>query len=192
MMRQHQYAKHIQRTQIPLRLSFAMTGHKVQGLSLCKGVVVHYPTKVESKRDPMDIWGLNYCILTRVPDISKVAFINLPDYSRHVKLFNHKSKGKDHFRLFQGLDKKAYSEFERYVKICGRQTLDYLKNTNTKLSLDLPIDFHYVLQEERQGFQVPHHFSALHQVPLNVVDVRQTSKSHEFKKRKIIHTKKKK
>ena len=76
IMRQHQCAKQIQRTQIPLRLSFAMTGHKVQGLSLYNGAIVHYPTKEESKRDPMDIWGLNYCILTRVPDITKIAFIN--------------------------------------------------------------------------------------------------------------------
>ena len=114
----HQKQKNIQRTQIPLRLSSAMTGHKVQGLSLYNGVVVHYPTKEESKyMNPMTIWGLNYCILTRVPDISKIAFINLPDYENHMKLFKTKIKGKDHFTNFRNFDKNANLEFASFVKL---------------------------------------------------------------------------
>ncbi|CAL4176181.1 unnamed protein product [Meganyctiphanes norvegica] len=108
--RQHQYDRKVERTQIPLRLSTAMTGHKVQGLSLYKGAVVQYPTKEECRRDPLDTWGLNYCILTRVPDFSKIAFINLPDYQRHMKLYN-KLKGKDHYKFFKSLMKMLIKSF---------------------------------------------------------------------------------
>ena len=176
MIRQHQFRRSIERTQIPLRLSSAMTGHKVQGLSLYNGVIVDYPPE-ESTFDPMDTWGLNYCILTRVPDITKIAFNKLPDYGRHMKLFR-KSKGKNHFKLFQNFDKKAFKEFERYVKICGGQSLDYLKSAKDNLNIYLPIDFYHLLQEKRQEFQLQSNISACYQLPLSIADARQATTSN--------------
>ena len=186
MTRQHQFRRSIERTQIPLRLSSAMTGHKVQGLSLYNGVIVDYPPP-QSTFDPMDTWGLNYCILTRVPDIKKIAFNKLPDYRRHMKLFR-KSKGKDHFKLFQNFDKKAYKEFERYVNICGGQSLDYLKNAKDNLNISLPIDFYHVLEEKRQNVQLQSNISACYQLPLSVADARQTTSSNISKVGNIIQS----
>ena len=178
--RMHQRNRSIERTQIPLRLCSAMTGHKVQGLSLYKGVIVHNPTNEESKRDPMDIWGLNYCMLTRVPDISKIAFINLPDYQRHMKLYR-KLKGKNCFDLFKRFDKKANSEFEVYVKMVGRKSLNYLKEAKNKLNLFMPINFYAIYQEDEQP-----HTSDLYQISLSVGDERQASTSYTLKERNII------
>ena len=147
--RRHQYKGNVERTQIPLRLSSAMTGHKVQGLSLYNGAIVQYPTKDESKRDPMATWGLNYCMLTRVPDIKKIGFINLPDYDRHMKLY-HKTKGrKDYFTLFQNFDKKANLEFERFVNTCANINVNQLKYAKEKYKL-LPINFHRIFHEENE------------------------------------------
>ena len=189
--RQHQYTRHIERTQIPLRLCSAMTGHKVQGLSLYNGVVIQYPEKktnptdekekkkyrkTPTARDPLCTWGLNYCMLTRVPDFSKIAFKHLPSYERHMQLYN-KSKGKYHYQFFQRFDERAYTEFSRYVNICGGKSLDYLKSAKEKLNLISPINFHVVLQEEIQECQQQHVLSALHQVPSSV-GVRQATTSH--------------
>ena len=93
VIRRHQFDPRAERQQLPVRLSWSMTGFKVQGLTLY-GVIVNFPAPQESKKDPMDTWGLNYCMLTRVSDLSRIAFINLPDYARHMKLYR-KSKGKD-------------------------------------------------------------------------------------------------
>ena len=165
-----------------------MTGHKVQGLSLYNGVLVHYPTKEESKKmNPMSIWGLNYCILTRVPDISKIAFINLPDYESHMKLFNKISKGKDYFTYFKNFDKKASLEFAKFVKICTGQTLDYLKNAETKLCLSSPIDFSALSSEKKQYTENSFDLSDLHQLQLNEGAL-QISKSHEFKESNIMQS----
>ena len=63
-----------------------------------------------------------------------------------MKLFNHKSKGKDYYNFFDTFDRKAKAEFGRYVEICTGQTLDYLNNTNAKLSLTLPL----AIQKDRE------------------------------------------
>ena len=183
--RQHQYQRNIERTQIPLRLSHAMTGHKVQGLSLYNGVIVHYPTKEESKRSPMATWGLNYCMLTRVPDLSKIAFINLPDFETHRKLYEPKSKSttKDHFRLFLRFDQKAHTEFANFVCVYAKTNLNDLKNAKEKLNL-LPINFYSVFQEETQNFQQAH-LPALQKKPSHVEVPITATASHRFKERNI-------
>ena len=113
--RKHQLNNKIERQQLPLRLSFSLTGHKVQGLTLHQGAVIHYPTPQESKMDPMATWGLNYCMLTRVSDLLMIAFINLPDYGRHMKLYQ-KKKGKDFFQLFLKFDKLCHAQFQQLKK----------------------------------------------------------------------------
>ena len=141
LLRQHQFNPKVQREQFPLRLSSAMTGHKVQGLSLYEGVIVDYPTRHESKKDPMDTWGLNYCILTRVPQLNKIAFINLPDYGRHMKLYN-KTKGKNFFKMFLTFNTKSYHEFACFVKHVANISLDTLSTLSTNILFPNNTDFH--------------------------------------------------
>ena len=146
LIRQHQFNRAIERQQLPLRLSSAMTGHKVQGLSLYQGVIVQYPTLQESKKDPMDTWGLNYCILTRVPDLSKIAFINLPDYRRHMKLYQ-KSKGKDFFKMFLNFNRRSFAEFEYFVKVAANMSLTILAAREQKVAISKLLDFHSLYNE---------------------------------------------
>ena len=89
----------------------------------------------------MDTWGLNYCILTRVPQLDKIAFINLPDYGRHMKLFN-KVKGKNFFKMFLSFNKKSYNEFAAFVKHVAKINLDILSTLSTNILLPNSIDFH--------------------------------------------------
>ena len=141
--RKHQFNQKIQREQLPLRLSSAMTGHKVQGLSLLDGVVVQYPTPQESRKDPMDTWGLNYCILTRAPDLNKIAFINLPDYKRHMKLYS-KTKGKNFFQMFLNFDLQSCSQFKNFLSKVANTSLESLNSATEEVPLILPIDFHAI------------------------------------------------
>ena len=181
--RQHDIKKHIERAQIPLRLSSAMTGHKVQGLSLYHGAVVEYPSDEQLKsrkcRDPMDTWGFNYCILTRVPDFNKIAFLNLPDYIRHMKLYN-KSKGKkDYFKMFQKFDKKAYKEFAHFVQFCTNKSLDFLSNATEKLNISGPINFYSALQQN-QYMPETIESSDFHHPPRNVEKSNEISAPSKF------------
>ena len=97
----------------------------------------------------MATWGLNYCMLTRVPDIEKIGFINLPDYDRHMKLYRKTKGRKDYFTLFQNFDKKANLEFERFVNTCANINVNQLKNAKEKYKL-LPINFHRIFHEENE------------------------------------------
>ena len=149
-----------------------MTGHKVQGLSLYQGAVVEYPTEelIKSRqcRDPMDTWGFNYCILTRVPDINKIAFLNLPDYQRHMKPYT-KSKGqKDYFRSFLKFDEKSREEFSQYVQFCAKKTLEFLRDAKEKLNISVPIDFYKALQEGKQDTTNVIDYSIMNRPSMNV------------------------
>ena len=146
--RKHQFNPKIQREQLPLRLSSAMTGHKVQGLSLYEGVVVQYPSLAESKKDPMDTWGLNYCILTRVPSIDKISFINLPDYRRHMKLYT-REKGKDFFQMFTRFDHKCKKEFNNIVQTTANISVCTLSLAEITVPIKSPIDFHSLFGGDR-------------------------------------------
>ena len=95
----------------------------------------------------MDTWGFNYCILTRVPDINKIAFLNLPDYKRHMKLYNKSKRKKDYFKLFQIFDKKAHEEFSEFVNFCANKSLKFLRDTRDKVILHTPIDFDGALKQ---------------------------------------------
>ena len=138
--RRHQFDPRAERQQVPVRLSWSMTGFKVQGLSLF-GEIVNYPTPEDSKIDPMNTWGLNYCILTRVPDLSRIAFINLPDYARHMKLYR-KSTGKDYFKMFLNFDKRCFNEFDRYVEMVAKMGLEELRSLQVNAHLITPIHFY--------------------------------------------------
>ena len=151
LIRRNQCDPRIERQQLPLRLSSAMTGHKVQGLSLYQGVVVQFPASKESRRDPMDIWGLYYCILTRVPDIDSIAFINLPDYRRHMKLYT-KKKGKDHFKMFQQLNKSCELDFKNFIAAVANIDLKTLANATERIPLLTPINFSSFYNDCQQEF----------------------------------------
>ena len=140
IIRRHQFKPQIERDQLPLRLSSAMTGYKVQGLSLYEGVVVHYPRPDECKKNPLDTWGLNYCILTRVPSLDKISFIQLPSYEKHMRLYT-KTKGKDFFRMFLKFEKKCRAEFEHFVKIAAHSSIKELSSSKQMPPLTTPINF---------------------------------------------------
>lgn len=132
-----------------------MTGHKVQGLSLYQGAVIHYPTAKESKMDPMATWGLNYCMLTRVPDLSKIAFINLPDYGRFMKLYQ-KKKGKDFFKLFLKFDKLCYSQFQHLKKTLGVKVTHQPAYQETSSHINFN-DLHSKTQSSHEQYQKEQH-----------------------------------
>ena len=136
MTKQHHLNQAFTRTQIPIRLSSAMTGHKVQGLSLYNGIVIEYPAVVTRQvKDPMSTWGLNYCMLTRAPDLTKVAFINLPDYKRHMKLYDN-TKGVN-YKRFQRFSDKAQEYFKSTVMKFTGITLQDLKSSDINLFTDV-------------------------------------------------------
>ena len=142
-----------ERTGIPLRLCWAMTGFKVQGLSLYNGIINQYPDKKDpSKRrqkDPMGVWGLNYCMLTRAPDINKVAFINLPDYNRHIKLYKKDpTKEKSHFHMFLSFDRKSFAEFSKFFQFCTGDSIHMLESAEQNFNIVTPIDFDKVSKED--------------------------------------------
>ena len=153
--RRHQFNNKIERLQLPLRLSYSLTGHKVQGLSLYQGAVIHYPTAKESKMDPMATWGLNYCMLTRVPDLSKIAFINLPDYGRFMKLYQ-KKKGKDFFKLFLKFDKLCYSQFQHLKKTLGVNVTHQPAYQETSSHINFN-DLHSKTQSSHEQYQKEQH-----------------------------------
>ena len=140
VIRRHQFNANIEREQLPLRLSAAMTGHKVQGLSLYEGVVVHYPRPDECKKNPLDTWGLNYCILTRVPSLDKISFIQLPSYEKHMRLYT-KTKGKNFFKMFLKFDKRCRAEFEQFVNIAAKISTKELSSLKQMPPVTTPINF---------------------------------------------------
>ena len=151
--RRHQNNSKMERTGIPLRSSWYMTGFKVQGLNLYNGAVNDYPNLNNCKKrtkDPMGTWGLNYCMLTRVPDISKITLINLPDYQRHMKLYqnNPKKRGKNFFKMFLDFDKKSFVEFGKLFNFCTGFALKDLSNATQNFSLNSPVDFQLISKEE--------------------------------------------
>ena len=149
--RQHNHNKKLQRIAVPLRLSWVLTGYKVQGLNLKRGGILNYPSLEKSKRrDPMAVWGLNYTMLTRVPSLSKIAFINLPDFKRHRKLYDRgeKWKGKHYFKMFLTFDKKAKAEFSKFFKYCTDKDLQHLENAEKNVDFVRDIDFLEVCRED--------------------------------------------
>ena len=105
-----------------------------------------------------------------------------------MKIFNKISRGKDYFTYFKKFDKNASLEFAKFVKICTGQTLDYLKNAETKLCLSSPIDFRALSLEKKQNTENSFDLSDLHQLQLNEGHALQISKSHEFKESNIMQS----
>ena len=83
------------RVTIPLRLGWAVTGHRCQGVTCPQGSIVDFSTT--RRRNPVKTMGLGYVSVSRVHDYASVAFMGLPpllDFCapRHTKLFQDRCK----------------------------------------------------------------------------------------------------
>ena len=61
---------------LPLRLCYAVTIHKAQGMTIPEGVVINW----KSKMPLASLVGLLFVAMTRAQTVEKVAVVNLPEY----------------------------------------------------------------------------------------------------------------
>ena len=99
--RQSKSAPQFERTQLPLRLAWALTVHKAQGLTCPEGIVADLSSSAAS-RVPAASPGLAFVALTRVTSWAKMAFRSLPGFgdflaARNSKLFAAREKAEHRF-----------------------------------------------------------------------------------------------
>jgi hypothetical protein len=74
----HERRKSSCRLGLPLRLSWAMTVHKSQGITAKEGVIIDF--QVSKSRNPVASAGLAFVALTRAESFTRVAFKNMPSF----------------------------------------------------------------------------------------------------------------
>ena len=95
---QHKDRKSLSRTGTPLKLSWAMTIHKSQGLTATEGCIVDL--RVRSKRNPVALSGLAFVALTRTESFDRLAFKSLPRLLDFFECRQHKDfKLREKFEL---------------------------------------------------------------------------------------------
>ena len=99
-VRNKQTKKYV-RIGLPLRLAFALTIHKAQGLSLPEGAIVDLQT-ASPNRNVVAIQGLAFVAWTRVTTWAKMAFRSLPRFG-------------DFLAMRQSKEFKQRAEFERWA-----------------------------------------------------------------------------
>lgn len=95
---QHKDRKSLSRTGTPLKLSWAMTIHKSQGLTAAEGCIVDLRTS--SKRNPVALSGLAFVAWTRTESFDRLAFKSLPSLLHFFECRQHKDfKLREKFEL---------------------------------------------------------------------------------------------
>ena len=74
----HEKRKMLRRVGLPLRLCWAMTVHKCQGITAREGTIVDF--QVSRERNPVSTAGLAFVAFTRAEVFERVAFRNLPPF----------------------------------------------------------------------------------------------------------------
>jgi hypothetical protein len=105
---QHKDRKSLCRTGIPLKVSWAMTIHKSQGLTATEGCIVDL--RVRSKRNPVALSGLAFVAWTRTESFDRLAFKSLP---RLLDFFECRQK-KD-FKLRENFELEASKKHDLYL-----------------------------------------------------------------------------
>ena len=104
----HKERKALIRTATPLRLSWAMTVHKAQGLTAKEGCVVDL--RVRSKRNPIALPGLAFVAWTRTESFDRLAFRDLPPLLDFFERRQHKDfKQREKFELQATKKHEAYA-----------------------------------------------------------------------------------
>jgi hypothetical protein len=137
----HKERKGLIRTATPLRLSWAMTVHKAQGLTAKEGCVVDL--RARSKRNPIALPGLAFVAWTRTESFDRLAFRDLPplldffecrqhkDFKQREKFELQATKKHEAYALSQGVTQEqeiqqryAYTERKKGSPLCEDEKQD--------------------------------------------------------------------
>ena len=129
----HEVRKGLHRTGIPLKLSWALTVHKCQGLNCPEGCVVNFQVS-GGHRNPVSSPGLAFVAFTRVQTWERLAFQNLPAFGDFLQILASKQfQARAAFELEADrrhevfLDEKhgitAEQEVQLHVEHCQRVAL---------------------------------------------------------------------
>ena len=104
----HKERKGLTRTATPLKLSWAMTVHKAQGLTAKDGCVVDL--RARSKRNPIALPGLAFVAWTRTESFERLAFRDLPPLLQFFECRQRKDfKRREKFELEAARNHEAYA-----------------------------------------------------------------------------------
>jgi hypothetical protein len=110
---QHKDRRSLCRTGTPLKISWAMTIHKSQGLTAAEGCIVDL--RVRSKRNPVALSGLAFVAWTRTESFDRLAFKSLPRLLHFFECRQHKD-----FKLRENFELEASKKHDLYLsKVYG-------------------------------------------------------------------------
>lgn len=106
------------RVGLPLRLAYALTIHKAQGLSLFEGAVVDLQVS-NPKRNPVAGMGIAFVAWTRVTTWQRLAFRNLPQFADFLAVRQTKD-----FQLRESFESWADAAHDRFMESRGMSPCD--------------------------------------------------------------------
>jgi hypothetical protein len=110
---QHKGRRSLCRTGTPLKISWAMTIHKSQGLTAAEGCIVDL--RVRSKRNPVALSGFAFVAWTRTESFDRLAFKSLPRLLHFFECRQHKD-----FKLRENFELEASKKHDLYLsKVYG-------------------------------------------------------------------------
>ena len=126
------------RVGLPLRLAYALTIHKAQGLSLLEGAVVDLQVS-NPKRNPVAAMGLAFVAWTRVTTWRRLAFRNLPPFADFLAARLTKD-----FQLRENFESWADAAHDRFMESRGMTSGDeekqHLKHFRDCVRLDTGLE----------------------------------------------------
>ena len=120
------------RTGVPLRLSWAMTIHKSQGLTASEGCIVDL--RVCSKRNPLSMAGLAFVAWTRTESFERLAFRQLPSL----------------LQFFECRQQKDFKQRESFELEAAKRHAAYLLK-QYGITSEQEVEEHYADTEKKQG-----------------------------------------